>query len=87
MHDRLSKSDLVEAWIASLEGQHLYVDSDPDTPMHIRKDCPRLGLPVTVLTVQGGLLVDEHGFYYRHWIPCDMCVREICRDSELEDKS
>jgi hypothetical protein len=76
---RLSKSDLVEAWIATMEGETLWLDTDPDTPVHVRRDCPRLGSPMIALTVREGLLVDANGFFYRHWIPCDMCIREICR--------
>ena len=81
MDKRLSRGDLVEAWLAAQEGAIFYLDTDPDTPVHVRRDCPRLGSPVIILTVKDGLLVDGQGFFFRGNVICNCCVKDICKSS------
>ena len=86
MSKRLSNQDLMEAWLAVQEGDEFFLDDEVDGSLHVRRDCPRLGEPVTIVTVRNGLLVDKRGFFFRHLCPCDMCIKAICLSTELECK-
>ena len=87
LNSREKRDVLIEAWVASQEGGEYFIEDDPDPNIfHGRRDCPRLGDPVLSLKVKDGILQDEKGFYYRDLLPCQMCIREISKNTELGGK-